>query len=132
MSGNNDYTTGNLSDFAYFKGNHRLIAIDLSKQTNLKDPQQINFISSMEQQYFSSLRNLKKLLFNFYKILWTSYKNGNAKHSKSFYQFWKWVLKICVRSKMVRYWQWNKGKLFTQKSNQIFNRFIRTKSLWLF
>ena len=31
MSGNNDYTTGNLSDFAYFKGNHRLIAIDLSK-----------------------------------------------------------------------------------------------------
>ena len=69
MSGNNDYTTGNLSDFAYFKGNYRLIAIDLSKQTNLKDPQQINFISSMEQQYFSSLRNLKKLLFNFYKIL---------------------------------------------------------------
>ena len=50
MSGNNDYTTGNLSDFAYFKGNHRLIAIDLSKQTNLKDPQQINFISSIEGQ----------------------------------------------------------------------------------
>ena len=50
MSGNNDYTTGNLSDFASFKGNHRLIAIDLSKQTNLKDPQQINFISSIEGQ----------------------------------------------------------------------------------
>ena len=50
MSGNNDYTTGNLSDFAYFKGNYRLIAIDLSKQTNLKDPQQINFISSIEGQ----------------------------------------------------------------------------------
>ena len=50
MSGNNDYKTGNLSDFAYFKGNYRLIAIDLSKQTNLKDPQQINFISSIEGQ----------------------------------------------------------------------------------
>ena len=50
MSANNDYTTGNLSDFAYFKGNYRLIAIDLSKQTNLKDPQQINFISSIEGQ----------------------------------------------------------------------------------
>ena len=33
MSRNNDYTTGNLLDFAYFKGNYRLIAIDLSKQT---------------------------------------------------------------------------------------------------
>ena len=31
MSRNNDYTTGNLLDFAYFKENYRLIAIDLSK-----------------------------------------------------------------------------------------------------
>ena len=31
MSGNNDYTSGNLLDFAYFKVNYRLIAIDLSK-----------------------------------------------------------------------------------------------------
>ena len=41
---NNDYTTDNLSDFAYYKENYRLIAIYLSKQTKLKDPQQINFI----------------------------------------------------------------------------------------
>ena len=38
MSRNNDYTTGNLLDFAYFKENYRLIAIDLSKPTKLKDP----------------------------------------------------------------------------------------------
>ena len=44
MSNNNDYTTGNLLDFAYFIKNYRLIAIDLSKQTKLKDPQQISFI----------------------------------------------------------------------------------------
>ena len=31
MSKNNDYITGNLLDFAYFKKNHRLFAIDLSK-----------------------------------------------------------------------------------------------------
>ena len=31
MSRNNDYTSGNLLDFAYFKENYRLIAIDLSK-----------------------------------------------------------------------------------------------------
>ena len=33
MSNSNYYTTGNLLDFAYFKENYRLIAIDLSKQT---------------------------------------------------------------------------------------------------
>ena len=33
MSINNDYTTGNLLDFANFKKNYRLIEIDLSKQT---------------------------------------------------------------------------------------------------
>ena len=47
MSNNNDYTTGNLLDFAYFKENYRLIAIDLRKQTKLKDPQQINFIGKL-------------------------------------------------------------------------------------
>ena len=38
MIKNNDHTTGNLLDLAYFKENYRLIAIDLSKQSNLKDP----------------------------------------------------------------------------------------------
>ena len=47
MSNNNDYTTGNLLDFGYFKENYKLIAIDLSKQTKLKDPQQINFIGKL-------------------------------------------------------------------------------------
>ena len=49
MSNNNDYTTGNLLDFAYFKKHYKLIAIDLSKQTNLKDPQQINFIGKVSK-----------------------------------------------------------------------------------
>ena len=50
MSNNNDYTTDNLLDFAYFKKNYRLIAIDLSKQTKLIDLQQINFIGKIEGQ----------------------------------------------------------------------------------
>ena len=50
MCNNNDYTTGNLLDFAQFKENYRLIAIDLSKKTKLKDPQQINFIGKIEGQ----------------------------------------------------------------------------------
>ena len=37
-------------DFAYFKENYRLIAIDLSKQTKLKNPLQINFIGKLEGQ----------------------------------------------------------------------------------
>ena len=50
MSNNNDYTTGNVLDFAYFKENYSLITIDLSKQTKLKDPQQINFTGKIEEQ----------------------------------------------------------------------------------
>ena len=34
-------------DFGYFKENYKLIAIDLSKQTKLKDPQQISFIGKL-------------------------------------------------------------------------------------
>ena len=48
MSNNNDYTTGNLLDFAYFKEHYKLIAIYLNMQTKLKDPQQINFIGKLE------------------------------------------------------------------------------------
>ena len=47
ISNNNDYTTGNLLDFANFKNHYKLIAIDLSKQTKLKDLQQISFIAKL-------------------------------------------------------------------------------------
>ena len=54
MSRNNDYTTGNLLDFAYFKENYRLVAVDLSKQTISKNLQQINFIGKLEIQYYGA------------------------------------------------------------------------------
>ena len=47
---NNNYMTGNLLDFAYYKENCKLIAFDLSKQTKIKDPKQINFIGKIEEQ----------------------------------------------------------------------------------
>ena len=50
MSNNNDCTTGNLLDFAYFKENYKLIVTELTKKTKLKDPQQINFIGKLENQ----------------------------------------------------------------------------------
>ena len=70
MSNNNDYATGHLLDFAYFKENYRLIAIDLSKQTKLKDPQQINVIGKPENQdhgatMFFIIQKSKETTFNF-------------------------------------------------------------------
>ena len=44
---NNDYANGNLLDFAYFKENYKLIGINLTKQTKLKDPQKISFIGKL-------------------------------------------------------------------------------------
>ena len=52
MGRNNDYTTDNLLDFEYFAKHYKLIAIDLSKQTELENPhlkQQINFIGRLER-----------------------------------------------------------------------------------
>ena len=52
MSKNNDYTTGNLLDYEYFKDHYKLIAIDLSKQTELENPdlkQQVNFAGRLEE-----------------------------------------------------------------------------------
>ena len=51
MGRNSDYTTGNLLDYEYFSKHYKLIAIDLSKQIELENPdlkQQINFIGRLE------------------------------------------------------------------------------------
>ena len=73
MNNNNDYTTGNLLDFGCFKENYKLIAIVLSKQTKLKDPQQINFTGKLSRNtgatMVSSLKNQKKQPLIFHKIL---------------------------------------------------------------
>ena len=69
MSNNNDYTTGNLLDFAYLKENHGLIANDLSKQTKLKDPQQISFIGKLLNRHratvFFTIKKSQETTFNF-------------------------------------------------------------------
>ena len=72
MSINNDYTTGNLLDLAYLKKKYKLIAIYLSKQTKLKDPQQINFIGKLENQdhgatMFFIIKKSEETTFNFSK-----------------------------------------------------------------
>ena len=52
LSKNNDYTTGNLLDYEYFKGHYKIFAIDLNKQNELENPdlkQQINFTGRLEE-----------------------------------------------------------------------------------
>ena len=69
MSNNNGYTTGNLLDFAYFKENCKLIAVDLGKQTKLKDPQQVSFIGKLDQDnratMFFTIEKSEETTFNF-------------------------------------------------------------------
>ena len=48
---NKDHTTNNLLDYEYFSKYYKLIAIDLSKQIELENPdfrQQVNFIGKLE------------------------------------------------------------------------------------
>ena len=59
----NDYTTGNLLGYKYFSKHYKLIAIDLSKQTELENPdlkQQINFIDKLEEDEATIFFVIKK------------------------------------------------------------------------
>ena len=66
---NNEYTTGNLLDYDYFKKYYKLIAIDLSKQQVLQENedliQQINFCWKIKisGQCFHYNRKKKKILY---------------------------------------------------------------------
>ena len=65
----NDYTAGNLLDYADYKKHYKLIAIDLSKQTKLKDPQQISFIGKLLRNtgatMFFIIEKSEETTFNF-------------------------------------------------------------------
>ena len=82
ISKNNDYTTGNLLHSGYFKENYWLIGIDLSKQTKLKDPQQINLIGKLEGQ-----NNVITMLFIIEKTEETTFQF--LQNSVNILQKWK-------------------------------------------
>ena len=70
-----DYTTGCLLDYPYFKDHYKLIAIDLSKQQALNtDPraiQQINFTVNLDRNanttMFFIIEEVKETVLNFLK-----------------------------------------------------------------
>ena len=89
MSKNNDYTTGNLLDYDYFSNYYKLIAIDLSKQIELENPNLnsklillVSLKKIMEQQCFSSLKNQKNNFFTKRSV--SIIQNGNTKDCKFF------------------------------------------------
>ena len=72
-----DYTTGCLLDYIYFKKYCKMIALHLSKQQGLdadpKEIQQINFTAHLDRaglrDSVSFLKKQKKLFLNFHKEL---------------------------------------------------------------
>ena len=68
-----DYTTGCLLDYPYFKENYKMIAIDLSRQNELDaDPralQQINFTANLDRAgnitIFLIIEEAKETIFEF-------------------------------------------------------------------
>ena len=63
-----DYTTGCLLDYIYFKNYYKIIAIDLSKQQAL-DPQQTNFTANLDRagnkRFHFILEEAKETVFEF-------------------------------------------------------------------
>ena len=47
ISKNNDYTTGNILDYLYHQKYHKLIDLDLSRQTNTSIPEHINSVGKL-------------------------------------------------------------------------------------
>ena len=71
-----DYTTGCLLDYPYFKENYKMIAIDLSRQNKLDaDPraiQQINFTASLDRAgsmtIFFIIEEAKETIFELLQV----------------------------------------------------------------
>ena len=63
MIRNNNYTTGNLLDYKYFKDHYKLKSIDLSKQIELEKPdlkQQINFVGRLGESNATMFFTIEK------------------------------------------------------------------------
>ena len=86
MGQGDDYTTGCLLDYPYFKKHYKLIAIDLSKQQTLDaDPkaiQQINFTGNRDKAegstIFFIIEEVKETVLDFsegtVKVLWIYFR----------------------------------------------------------
>ena len=69
MSRNNDYATGNILHYLYHQKYYKLIGTNLSRQTNARIPQQINFTGKLEEHddatMFCIAEKQQKSILNF-------------------------------------------------------------------
>ena len=69
MSRNDDYARGNIIDYSYHQKYHKLIGIDLSRETNTSIPQQINFVGKQEKDDGAAMlfiaENQQRTILNF-------------------------------------------------------------------
>ena len=85
ISKTSDYATSNLLDYEYFSKHHKLIAIYLSKKTELENPylkQQINFIGKLEDDkttMFFIIEKSEETTSEFSQKSVSIIKNGNTK-----------------------------------------------------
>ena len=68
-----DYTTGCLLDYSFFRENYKMIAIDLNKQQQALAIQQIDFTANLSQtedtRMFLILEEAKETVLDFHKEL---------------------------------------------------------------
>ena len=69
ISRNDDYTTGNLLEYLHHQNYYKLIGIDVSRQTDMSIPQQINFTEKLEEDdgaaMFFIAEEQQKAILNF-------------------------------------------------------------------
>ena len=65
ISKNNDYTTGNLLDYEYFSKHYKLIAINLSKQIELENPDFIGKLEDDKATMFFIIEKSEETTFEF-------------------------------------------------------------------
>ena len=71
---NDDYTRGNLLDYLYNQKYYKLIAINLSRQTNTNVSQQINFARKLEEddgakRFFITEKQQKNYSILFFRFI---------------------------------------------------------------
>ena len=92
MSGNDDYTTGNLLDFLYHQNYYKLIGIDLSRQTNTIIPQQTSFTGKLigRRLWCDNVFLFLKRKFSLDSLIVTEQYNTETLKDIKFIEWSKW------------------------------------------
>ena len=79
---NYDYTIGNLLDYEYFSKHYKLIAINLSKQIELENPDFIGKLEDDKATMFFIIEKSEETTFECLQNSVSIISNGNTKNHK--------------------------------------------------